>query len=217
MTMKITSVNVGLPREIFHEGRMIRTGIFKTPIQNRVRVGALNIAGDQQADLTVHGGVSKAIYAYPAEHYDFWRKELPGVEFPWGSFGENISTEGLSEKETHIGDRLCAGSVELIVTEPRLPCYKLNAKFAREDMVKRFLRSRRTGFYLSVAREGEIGAGDAIHVLSRDENRVSVADIVRLYAFDRDDLAGMRRAAAVAALPESWRSYFIERAGTAAE
>jgi MOSC domain-containing protein YiiM len=217
MTMKITSVNVGLPQKIFHQGRMIRTGIFKVPIQGRVRVNALNIAGDQQADLTVHGGVSKAIYAYPAEHYDFWRKELPGVEFPWGSFGENISTEGLSEKETHIGDRLCAGSVELIVTEPRLPCYKLNAKFAREDMVKRFLRSRRTGFYLSVAREGEIGAGDAIHVLSRDENRVSVADIVRLYAFDRDDLAGMRRAAAVAALPESWRSYFIERAGTAAE
>jgi MOSC domain-containing protein YiiM len=217
MTMKITSVNVGLPREIFHEGRMIRTGIFKTPIQSRVRVGALNIAGDQQADLTVHGGISKAIYAYPAEHYEFWRRELPGVEFPWGSFGENISTEGLIEKEIYIGDRLCAGSVELIVTEPRLPCYKLNAKFEREDMVKRFLRSRRTGFYFSVAREGEIGAGDAIHFLSRDENRVSVADIVRLYAFDRNDLAGMRRAAAVTALPESWRSYFIERAGTAAE
>jgi MOSC domain-containing protein YiiM len=139
------------------------------------------------------------------------------VEFPWGSFGENISTEGLIEKEIYIGDRLCAGSVELIVTEPRLPCYKLNAKFEREDMVKRFLRSRRTGFYFSVAREGEIGAGDAIHFLSRDENRVSVADIVRLYAFDRNDLAGMRRAAAVTALPESWRSYFIERAGTAAE
>jgi MOSC domain-containing protein YiiM len=217
MAMKIVSVNAGLSREIFHEGRTIRTGIFKVPIQGRVRVAALNIAGDQQADLTVHGGISKAIYAYPAEHYEFWRRELPGVELPWGSFGENISTEGLIEKEIHIGDRLCAGSVELIVTEPRLPCYKLNAKFAREDMVKRFLRSRRTGFYLSVAREGEIGAGDAIHFLGRDENRVSVADIVRLYAFDRDDPAGMRRAAAVTALPESWRTYFIERARTAAE
>jgi MOSC domain-containing protein YiiM len=215
--MKIVSVNAGLPREIFHEGRKIRTGIFKVPIQSRVRVRALNIAGDQQADLTVHGGISKAIYAYPTEHYAFWRGELPGVELPWGSFGENISTEGLIEKEIYVGDHLCAGSVELIVTEPRLPCYKLNAKFGREDMVKRFLRSRRTGFYLSVAREGEIGAGDVIHFLSRDENRVSVADVVRLYAFDRDDWAGMRRAAAVAALPESWRSYFIERAGTAAE
>ena len=209
--MKIVSVNVGLPREIFHEGRMIRTGIFKNPVAGRVRVKALNIEGDRQADLTVHGGASKAIYAYPVEHYEFWRREFPDVEFPSGSFGENLTTEGLLEKELNIGDRLCVGSVELMVTEPRLPCYKLNAKFSREDMVKRFLRSRRTGFYFSVAREGEIGAGDDVDFLSRDENRVSVADITRLYAFDRNDLAGMRRAAAVQALPESWRSYFIER------
>ena len=209
--MKIMSINTGLPREIFHEGRLITTGIFKAPIAGRVRVRALNIDGDRQADLTVHGGASKAIYTYPAEHYEYWRKELPDVEFPWGSFGENLTTEGLLESGLYIGDRLCAGSVELVVTEPRLPCYKLNAKFQREDMVKRFLRSRRTGFYFSVAREGEIGAGDAIQVLGRDENRVSVADITRLYAFDRKDFAGMRRAADVKALPEGWRSYFDER------
>jgi MOSC domain-containing protein YiiM len=208
--MKIISINTGLPREIFHEGRLITTGIFKAPIAGRVRVRALNIDGDRQADLTVHGGVSKAIYAYPAEHYEFWRKELPDVEFPWGSFGENLTTEGLLESGLYIGDRLCAGSVELVVTEPRLPCYKLNAKFQR-DMVKRFLRSRRTGFYFSVAREGDIGAGDAIQVLGRDENRVSVADITRLYAFDRKDFAGMRRAANVKTLPDSWKSYFDER------
>ena len=208
--MKIISINAGLPRETIHEGRMIRTGIFKTPITGRVRVNALNIEGDQQADLTVHGGASKAVYAYPAEHYEFWRRELPEVEFPWGSFGENLTTEGLLEKELNIGDHLCAGAAELVVTEPRLPCYKLNAKFMREDMVKRFLRSRRTGFYFSVAREGDIGAGDPFHFLSREENRVSVADITRLYAFDRNDLVGMRRAAAIKALPESWRSYFIE-------
>jgi MOSC domain-containing protein YiiM len=209
--MKIISVNTGLPREIFHEGRMIRTGIFKTPVSGRVRVNALNIAGDRQADLTVHGGASKAIYAYPAEHYEFWRKELPGVELPWGSFGENLTTEGVLENGLSIGDRLCAGSVELIVTEPRLPCYKLNAKFLREDMVKRFLRSRRTGFYFSVASEGDIGPGDTIQILARDENHVSVADITRLYAFDSKDLAGMRRAAKVKALPDSWRKYFDER------
>jgi MOSC domain-containing protein YiiM len=208
--MKIISINTGSPREIFHQGRMIRTAIFKTPIMGHARVNALNIVGDRQADLAVHGGASKAIYAYPAEHYDFWRRELPEVEFPWGSFGENLTTEGLLEKDLNIGDHLCAGSVELIVTEPRLPCYKLNAKFMREDMVKRFLRSRRTGFYWSVAREGEIGAGDPIHFLSRDENRVSVAEITRLYAFDRKDLVGMRRAVAVKALPESWRSYFTQ-------
>lgn len=209
--MKIVSVNAGLPREIVHEGRMIRTGIFKTPITGRVRVNALNIDGDGQADRTVHGGLSKAIYAYPAEHYEYWRKELPEVDFSWGSFGENLDTDGLLEKDMNIGDRLCVGSVELIVTEPRLPCQKLNAKFGREDMVKRFLRSRRTGFYLSVAREGEVGAGDSIYFLSRDENRVSVADITRLYAFERNDLAGMQRAAKVKALPESWRNYFVER------
>jgi MOSC domain-containing protein YiiM len=176
-------------------------------------VKALNIDGDQQADLTVHGGPSKAIYAYPSEHYEFWRKQFPEVELPWGSFGENLDTAGIVEKEINIGDRLCIGSVELIVTEPRLPCYKLNAKFAREHMVKRFFRSRRTGFYLSVAREGEIGAGDLIRFLSRDETRVSVADVTRLYAFDHNDLAGMRRAAEVKALPDSWRNYFSERVG----
>jgi MOSC domain-containing protein YiiM len=211
--MKIISVNVGLPREILHDGKMIRSGIFKTPVAGRVRVKALNIDGDQQADLTVHGGPSKAIYAYPSEHYEFWRKQFPEVELPWGSFGENLDTAGIVEKEINIGDRLCIGSVELIVTEPRLPCYKLNAKFAREDMVKRFFRSRRTGFYLSVAREGEIGAGDLIRFLSRDETRVSVADVTRLYAFDHNDLAGMRRAAEVKALPDSWRNYFSERVG----
>lgn len=214
--MRIISVNAGMPREIFHEDRLIRTGIFKAPVEGRVRVNALNIEGDQQADLSVHGGPSKAIYAYPSEHYEFWRKELPDVDFPWGSFGENLTTEGLFERELNIGDRLCVGSVELIVTEPRLPCYKLGAKFKRDDMIKRFLQSRRTGFYFAVRREGETGAGDRIEILSRDENRVSVADITRLYAFDKDDLAGMRRAAEVKALPDGWRDYFRARLEMAA-
>jgi MOSC domain-containing protein YiiM len=178
-----------------------------------VRVNALNIAGDQQADLTVHGGLSKAIYVYPSEHYEFWRKELPDVEFPWGSFGENLTTGGLLEKDLNVGDRLCAGSVELVVTEPRLPCYKLGVKFGREDMVKRFLKSRRTGFYCAVLREGEIGAGDAIQFLSRDQSNVTVAEITRLYAFDRHDRVGLRRASEAPALPESWRTYFRERLG----
>ena len=209
--MKILSVNVGLPREIFHEGRIIRTGIYKTPVEGPVRVGALNIDGDQQADLTVHGGPSKAIYVYPAEHYEFWRKELPELEFPCGGFGENLTTEGLLEKEVGIGDRLCVGSVELVVTQPRLPCYKLGVKFSRDDMVKRFLKSRRTGFYCAVLREGVIKAGDTIHYLSRDENRITVADITRLYAFDKTDYAAMRRAVEIKALPESWKGFFRER------
>jgi len=209
--MKILSINVGMPKEVFHEGKMIRSAIFKTPVEGPVRVNALNLDGDQQADLTVHGGPSKAVYVYPSEHYAFWRKELPEIEFPWGSFGENLSTEGLLEKELNIGDRLCVGSVELVVTEPRLPCYKLGVKFNRDDMVKRFLKSRRTGFYCAVLREGMINAGEAIQYLSRDDNHVTVADITRLYAFDKKDFAAMRRVVEVKALSENWRGYFRER------
>jgi MOSC domain-containing protein YiiM len=209
--MKIVSINTGSPREIFHKGRLIHTGIFKAPIEGRVRVTALNIAGDQQADLSVHGGPNKAVYAYPAEHYEFWRQELPDMNLSWGAFGENLTTEGLLEKELNIGDRLCVGSVELVVTQPRLPCYKLGIKFNRDDMVKRFLKSRRTGFYFAVSREGEIGAGDTMQFLSRNPNSLSVADITRLYTFDKTDFGGMRRAAELKTLPEDWRSYFRER------
>lgn len=209
--MKIISVNIGSPREIFHEGRLIRTGIFKEPIAGRVRVNALNIAGDQQADLTVHGGPSKAVYAYPSEHYTYWRKELPTLELNWGAFGENLTTEGLLEKNLNIGDRLCVGTTELMVTEPRLPCYKLGIRFRRDDMVKRFLKSRRSGFYCAVLREGQIGAGDPIEFLSRDPDQLSVADIVRLYAFDKQDVIGLRKAAGVKALSENWRQYFLSR------
>ncbi len=216
MAMNVVSVNVGLPQEIFYQGGEILSGIVKAPQIGRVRVGALNLAGDAQADLTVHGGPSKAIYAYPIEHYDFWRQELAGVDFPMGSFGENLTTAGMLEEQLNIGDRLCIGSVELIVTQPRLPCYKLNAKFMREDMVKKFLRSRRTGFYFAIAREGEIGAGDTVQFLRRDENSVSVADITRLYAFEKNDFAGMRRAVNVPDLPESWRDYFRDRLQSAA-
>lgn len=212
--MKIISVNVGLPREIFHEGRMIRTSIFKAPVAGRVRVRALNLDGDRQADLTVHGGPSKAIYLYPSEHYHFWRRELGVDQLTPGAFGENLTTEGLLEKDLNIGDRLCVGSVELAVTEPRLPCYKLGVRFKRDDMVKRFLRSRRTGFYCAVMQEGELGAEDNITLLGRDPGGVTVADITRLYAFDKQDLSGMRRAAELKALPGSWRSYFRDRVET---
>src|SRR6266567_5233550 len=118
--MKVLSLNVGLPREVIWQGKRVTTGIFKEPIQGRVMMRRLNLDGDQQAALTVHGGISKAVYAYPSEHYDYWRTELPGVDLAWGVFGENFTTKGLLEDAVHIGDRLRAGSAEFVVTQPRM-------------------------------------------------------------------------------------------------
>jgi MOSC domain-containing protein YiiM len=212
--MKLISVNVGLPREVLYKGRTVTTGIFKEPVTGRIRLRMLNLDGDRQADLSVHGGPSKAVYAYPSEHYEYWRAELPGMDLPWGMFGENFTTEGLREENVHIGDRLRIGSAELVVTEPRLPCYKLGVKFGREDIIKRFLRSGRTGFYFGVLREGEVGAGDRIEWISRDPHEVAVPDITRLYLnkkYSRADVETINRAVRIEALPESWRSYFLKK------
>ena len=209
--MKIISLNVGLPREIVYKDRSIVTGIFKEPVEGRIRARRLNLDGDRQADLRVHGGAEKAVYAYPSEHYDYWRAELPDIKLPWGMFGENFTVEGLNEKTVNIGDRFRIGDALFMVTQPRMPCYKLAAKFERDDMIKRFLRSKRTGFYFSVIEEGEVGAGDAIELVSKDENNITVTNITQLYVGKGKDQALLRRAAALEALPASWRDYFRDR------
>jgi len=208
---RVVSVNVGMPREVEWHGKRVRTSIFKTPVDRRLRMTELNLDGDAQADLTVHGGVDKAVYVYPSEHYAFWHRELPGVALPWGTFGENLTIEGLLEPDVRIGDRLRIGSAEFAVTQPRLPCFKLGIRFGRPDMVKRFLQSRRSGFYLAVRSIGEVGAGDAIERIARDEDAVTVPDIVDLYTGNLDDRALLRRALNSAALPESWRDYLRQR------
>jgi MOSC domain-containing protein YiiM len=206
--MKILSVNVGLPREVTWQGKFVTTGIFKEPIEGPVMLRTLNLDGDGQADLTVHGGVSKAVYAYPSEHYAFWRAEFPEMNLSWGMFGENLTTEGLLEDAVYIGDRFRVGQTELMVTEPRMPCYKLGIKFGRADIIKRFLASRRSGFYFAVMREGMVSAGDALELIGREQQDISVADITRLYAFEKDDVKALRRAVEVEALPENWKGYF---------
>jgi MOSC domain-containing protein YiiM len=206
--MKILSVSVGLPREVAWQGKVVTTGIFKEPVKGPVMLRALNLDGDGQADLTVHGGVTKAVYAYPSEHYAFWRTELPAVDLLWGMFGENLTTEGLLDDAVYIGDRFRVGETELMVTEPRMPCYKLGIKFGRADIIKRFLASRRSGFYFAVAREGMVSAGDALELIGREQQEISVADITRLYAFEKDDVKALRRAIEVDALPENWKGYF---------
>jgi MOSC domain-containing protein YiiM len=209
--MKLVSVNVGLPQEVIWKGKTVTTGIFKEPVEERVKVRFFNLDGDRQADLTVHGGLDKAIYVYPVEHYEYWRGELPEMELPWGMFGENLTTVGLLEDSVNIGDRFRIGTAEVMVTQPRVPCYKLGIKFGRANMVKQFLDSRLTGFYFSVLQEGEVGVGDAMELISRDENNVTVADITRLYVRQSDDLQMLQRAAQVKALPDGWRNYFQQQ------
>lgn len=209
--MKILSLNVGLPREVNWQGKMVTTGIFKEPVKGPVMLRKLNLDGDRQADLAVHGGVSKAVYAYPSEHYPFWRAEFPEMNLPYGMFGENFTTEGMIEETVYIGDRFRIGEAEITIAEPRMPCYKLGIKFGRADIIKRFLNSRRTGFYFSVVGEGMVGAGDSIELIGREQEEISIADITRLYGFERGDVKTMRRAIEVEALPESWKGYFRHR------
>lgn len=208
--MRLVSVNVGLPREVLWKRRTVLTGIFKEPVVGRVAVHRLNLDGDRQADLTVHGGLEKAIYVYPAEYYTYWRKEFPDMELPFGMFGENFTVEGLDEM-VNIGDQFNIGTTKVMVTQPRLPCYKLGIKFKRDDILKRFLNSGMTGFYLSVLQEGEVEAGDSITHAKSDENGITVEDVIQLYAFDRHNMTMLQRVVAVEALPEGWREYFQER------
>ncbi len=208
--MRLISVNVGLPREAVYKGKRVTTGIFKEPVEHRVMLRSLNLDGDRQADLSVHGGSDKAVYAYPAEHYAFWHREL-SAELPWGMFGENLTTSGLREDSVRVGDRFRIGGADVMVTGPRLPCFKLALKFGRDDMVKRFLASGRTGFYLKVVEEGEVGGGDPIALIGGSEPAVTVEELVRLYARERGDLHGLSRLTEVEALPESWRDWAWER------
>jgi MOSC domain-containing protein YiiM len=207
---KLISIQVGRPRIVLQHGQEVSTGIFKAPVEMRLHLREFNLDGDQQADLSVHGGQNKAVYAYPSEHYAFWKNELPGVDLPWGSFGENFTTAGLLESDVCIGDRFQIGTAEVVVTQPRLPCFKLNLKFDRDDMIKRFLASHFTGFYLRVLREGEIGAGDEIVQKRQDENRVTVLDTLRIYLHESDSSELLHRALQVKYLSPSWRKEFSE-------
>ena len=209
--MKLISVNVGRPQLVMRNGEPVSTAIFKQPIEGRVALRTLNLDGDRQADLSVHGGPTKAVYVYPAEHYEYWRHEFPEMDLPFGMFGENFSVTGLSESNLNIGDQFRVGTATVMVSEPRLPCYKLGIRFGRTDIIKRFLVSERTGFYLAVLEEGDVGVGDEIQLVNRNEPSVSVNEVTRLYSRERGNVELLRRAIAVEALPDSWRTYFKEQ------
>ena len=206
--MRLVAVSVGLPREVTWKGQSVTTGIFKAPVAGPVALRRHNLEGDRQADLSVHGGPTKAVYLYPPQHYDYWRDELGDDELGWGSFGENLSVEELDEETACIGDEFRIGSARVIVTEPRMPCYKLAIRFNRADMVKRFLTSQRTGFYFGVVDEGVVEAGDHLERVVEHPAGLRVADVTRLYTTERTNEALLRKAIAVAVLPEKWRASF---------
>ena len=209
--MKLVSLNVARPRLVVSKGQSINTGIFKQPVSGPVQLRTLNLDGDRQADLSVHGGPHKAVYGYPSEHYSFWRDELPGVDLPWGMFGENFTTSGLAEDELHVGDRFRIGSAIVIVRQPRTPCYKLAAKFQRDDMLERFLLSGRSGFYFSVEQEGSVAADDDFQLLKRNQDGITISEMNRLFVREKYNQELLRKAIHTAALPDDWREYFAER------
>ena len=210
--MNIVSVNVGLPRKVVWKGITVQTAIFKEPVAGAVAIRELNLDGDQQADLTVHGGLEKAVYAYPAEHYQYWREQLSDASLSWGAFGENLTISGLREDAVHIGDLLKVGCAVLRVTQPRMPCYKLQLRFNRDDMIKRFLVSGRSGFYFSVTNPGDVAAGSRVEILDRDPGGVTVADIVSLYLGQKRDLELLQRAMKATSLPMNWKNQLLLRA-----
>lgn len=206
--MRVISINVGHPRLHTWKGQTFSTGIFKDPVAGRVMLRRTNLDGDRQADLSVHGGPDKAAYAYPSEHYEYWAGQFPGRKLPWGSFGENLTTEGMLETEVSVGDRYRIGSAVVMVKTPRVPCFKLAAKFQTDDMIERFLRALRSGFYFSVVEEGEVGAGDEIQFLGGEPSTLNVAETYKLYWSPDPDLELLRRAARIEVLPQGWRERF---------
>ncbi len=206
--MKLIAISVGVPRDVLWKGETDTTSIIKSPVDGPVALRRHNLEGDQQADLSVHGGPTKAVYVYPSEHYEFWKRELPDADLSWGSFGENFTVAGLDEDHVCVGDEYRIGTARVVVTEPRMPCVKLAIRFGRADMLKRFLKSQRTGFYFGVVEEGSLQAGDELESVSRHPDRLPVSDVTRLYTTERSNADLLRKAIAVSALPESWRSYF---------
>lgn len=209
--MKLVSLNVGMPRLLTWKGETFKTGIFKSPVSGRLMLRETNLDGDRQADLTVHGGPNKAVYGYASEHYSYWRAELPNEELPWGAFGENFTTEGILETNLSMGDQYRLGSAVIRVTTPRLPCYKLAAKFQSDAMIGRFLRSGHSGFYFAVDEEGEVGAGDEFQVLARETPSLTIAEFNHLYVSKTPDPELLERAVQVKSLPESWREHYQAR------
>ena len=210
---RVLSLNIGSPTKVSFGNRSVLTSIFKSPVQGRVAIRGHNVGDDRQSDRSVHGGPYKAVYSYPSEHYPYWRHELSSMDLPFGMFGENLTTEGLDEESACIGDRYQVGSAILQVTQPRMPCFKLGIRFGRNDMVKRFWQSGKSGIYFSIVSEGDVSAGDPIERIARPPRPISVAEVVRLYRGEEQS-ADLYARALQAPLFGSWKQELRERRET---
>ena len=209
---QLLAVCVGRPQSIAYNGRQVSTAIFKQPVQGKVMCRALGLNGDAQADLTMHGGVEKAIYAYPVEHYAYWERELARGDLPLGQFGENFILRGLAEDRVRLGDVFRVGHARVQVTQPRVSCYKIGLRLnAGPGFPKRFLESGRLGYYFRVLEEGEVEAGDAVELEDSDARSITIAEFIEFSQSRLDESSGIRRILESRALPKSWRAHFEER------
>jgi len=208
--MRVLSVNVAMPRDVPWHGETVSTAIFKQPVTGKVPLRRLNLDGDAQADLTVHGGPDKAVYAYASEHYAGWQAKL-GRNLPPAAFGENLTTEGFFEDRVHVGDEFRVGTARLVVTQPRMPCYKLGIRFGDPGMVKAFLKARLPGIYFAVVTEGVVGPGDSIEPVHTDQRLITVSDMLALMLNRRAPADDLRRIVAIPGLAAVWREEFKSR------
>lgn len=209
--MRLLSLNVSEPKIVRYKNQDVATGIYKKPVIGPRKVRKLNIDGDRQADLRVHGGVDKAVYAFPSEHYRFYEEKLGREPYPPGQFGENLTTEGLLESSVRIGDRYAIGDALFEVSQPRSPCYKFAIKMETPEALPLCINSSKTGFYIRVLREGTIAAGEAIELEFSDPDAPTVESVHRLYYLDKKNLDGLAHAAACEALTQLWRDEFEQR------
>lgn len=214
--MELVSINLSLPKTVAHKGKTVSTGIFKEPVDSPITVRKLNLQGDQQADLKSHGGVCKALYAYPNEHYAHWTRELDRTDFSFGQFGENFTVEGMLESEVYVGDLLQLGSAVFEVTQPRVPCFKLGIRMGGlDDFPNRFLRSGLVGFYLRVLEEGTVSARMKIERIRTAADSLSIRDIHEIMHFDKRNFDAAKKALGIDALSPGWCRAFERRLSAA--
>jgi MOSC domain-containing protein YiiM len=209
--MRIQALNVSLPEVVVYKGEEVLTGIYKVPTAEPLMVRKSNIDGDKQADLTVHGGVDKAVYAFPAEHYSYYQKTLQQDPYETGQFGENLTTEGMLESDVHIGDRYRVGDVVFEVSQPRSPCYKFAIKMGTAESLSICINSAKTGFYFRVLSKGIVQSGDRIEIDYSNDSAPTVEEVHRLYYLDKKNVDGLTKAAQCNSLAKGWRDEFENR------